>query len=304
MWAERHHHRAAQPGRKSSGSRRSRATSPAPTGRGERPRALMREQLGTRCFGRSAQLMALLEKVPAVVNFLRGPDLSFEFAHPQMVLATGGRELLGKPLLVAMPEYRDQPVYASIRRVYETGEPWSQKESLACSKCRGKDRDVLGFGLCGRARSRGAHRGRHDVRHRRHRECSRPSGARASGPSEGRLLGDHEPRAFRRLSTRCSAGQRCFGATPRTRRKSAENTEIIQPNGKAQARIMAICSTCRGSSPGKFVLNLCRADIAAVVHAAADVLRPGAEARGPPTSSSTSIPTSGPRSSTPTGFSK
>ncbi|HWA74426.1 MAG TPA: PAS domain-containing protein [Polyangiaceae bacterium] len=77
------------------------------------------------------RLLSLLEQVPAIVNFLRGPDLVFEFAHPKAVKALGGRELLGKPILEAIPEHHGQPFYARMRRVFETGEPYHQKEARA-----------------------------------------------------------------------------------------------------------------------------------------------------------------------------
>lgn len=76
------------------------------------------------------RLLMLLEQVPAVVNVLRGPDLVFEFAHPKALAALGGRELIGKPLMEAIPEYRDQPeVPARLRRVLETGQRSTLSES-------------------------------------------------------------------------------------------------------------------------------------------------------------------------------
>jgi PAS domain S-box-containing protein len=69
------------------------------------------------------RLLGLLEQVPAIVNVLRGPDLVFEFAHPRAIALWGNRELVGKPLLEAIPEYREQSdVSERIRQVYATGE--------------------------------------------------------------------------------------------------------------------------------------------------------------------------------------
>lgn len=75
------------------------------------------------------RLLSLLEQVPAMVNFLRGPELVFEFAHPKAIEAVGGRDLLGKPFLEAMPEHHGQPFYGRMRHVLETGEPFHQKEA-------------------------------------------------------------------------------------------------------------------------------------------------------------------------------
>ncbi len=85
------------------------------------------------------RLLSLLEQVPAIVNFLRGPDLIFEFAHPMAIAALGGRELIGRPLLEAMPEHHGQPFYAQMKRVFETGEPFQQKEARARLVVDGKE---------------------------------------------------------------------------------------------------------------------------------------------------------------------
>lgn len=66
--------------------------------------------------------------VPAIVNFLRGPDLVFETAHPDTIRRLGGREVLGKPLLEAIPEYRNHPFPHILRSVMESGEAFSATE--------------------------------------------------------------------------------------------------------------------------------------------------------------------------------
>jgi signal transduction histidine kinase len=76
------------------------------------------------------RLRALLTQVPAIVNFLKGPDLVFEFAHPLAVKAVGGRPLLGRPLLEALPEHAGQPYVEMLRQVYATGEPVGGTQSL------------------------------------------------------------------------------------------------------------------------------------------------------------------------------
>ncbi|MBS1816862.1 MAG: response regulator [Acidobacteria bacterium] len=74
------------------------------------------------------RLRDLLSQVPAVVNFLSGPDLVFEFAHPLAEKATG-RTLTGRAAAEALPEYRSQPgVFERLRQVYDTGEPIAASE--------------------------------------------------------------------------------------------------------------------------------------------------------------------------------
>ena len=85
------------------------------------------------------RLLTLLEQVPAIVNFLRGPELIFDFAHPMAVAALGGRELLGKPILEAIPEHRGQPYYERMQQVFATGEPFRQTEAEARLMIGGKE---------------------------------------------------------------------------------------------------------------------------------------------------------------------
>jgi signal transduction histidine kinase/DNA-binding response OmpR family regulator len=73
---------------------------------------------------------SLLMEIPAVVNFLRGEALVFEFAHPLAVRAVGGRPLAGRPVLEVMPEHEGQPFIEQLRHVYRTGEPVSGREAL------------------------------------------------------------------------------------------------------------------------------------------------------------------------------
>ena len=70
----------------------------------------------------------LLTRIPALVSFLSGPDLVFQFAHPDTVRRLGGRSLLGKPLLEAIPEYRNDAFPDILRGVLETGKPFSATE--------------------------------------------------------------------------------------------------------------------------------------------------------------------------------
>jgi signal transduction histidine kinase len=76
------------------------------------------------------RLRSLLGQLPAIVNFLRGPELVVEFAHPLTVARLGGRELLGKPLVEAVPEFEGQDYPRLLRRVIETGERIDGREQL------------------------------------------------------------------------------------------------------------------------------------------------------------------------------
>lgn len=55
-----------------------------------------------------AQLLRLFEQAPAGICLLRGPAFVFEFANEQYCRLVGRADLVGKPLLTALPELRGQ----------------------------------------------------------------------------------------------------------------------------------------------------------------------------------------------------
>ena len=69
-----------------------------------------------------ARMQALLGEVPAIVNFLRGPELIWEFVHPMASQALGANGLLGKPLRMAAPAHGQKGLVEMLERVYRTGE--------------------------------------------------------------------------------------------------------------------------------------------------------------------------------------
>ena len=64
----------------------------------------------------------LFMQAPAAICILDGPNLVYELVNPSYQQLFPGRALLGQPLLEALPELADQPVWHSLRRVYTTGE--------------------------------------------------------------------------------------------------------------------------------------------------------------------------------------
>jgi signal transduction histidine kinase len=63
----------------------------------------------------------LFMEAPAAICILDGPDLVYELVNPGYQALFPGRELLGKPLLAALPEIADNLAYTTFRQVYETG---------------------------------------------------------------------------------------------------------------------------------------------------------------------------------------
>jgi PAS domain S-box-containing protein len=77
-----------------------------------------------------AELAMLFAQAPMLIAVLRGPDLVFELVNPAATEALGGRELIGRPLLEAVPELSGQAADARIREVMRTGVPYVGREEL------------------------------------------------------------------------------------------------------------------------------------------------------------------------------
>jgi PAS domain S-box-containing protein len=65
---------------------------------------------------------------PAFVAVLSGPEHRFVFANPAYRRLIGGRRVVGRPLLDALPEMSDQPFPALLDRVLATGERYVGRE--------------------------------------------------------------------------------------------------------------------------------------------------------------------------------
>jgi PAS domain S-box-containing protein len=68
--------------------------------------------------GRLAQLIA---EAPAAICVLSGPEFVYELVNPRYQMLFADRLLVGQPILAAVPEFAGQPVWDSLREVYETG---------------------------------------------------------------------------------------------------------------------------------------------------------------------------------------
>ena len=69
-------------------------------------------------------------QAPAGICVLDGPDLVFELVNPSYQQLFPNRELLGKPLLEALPELKDQPIPDILHHVYASGITFEGKELL------------------------------------------------------------------------------------------------------------------------------------------------------------------------------
>jgi two-component system sensor histidine kinase VicK len=80
--------------------------------------------------GKRDKLKRFLMQAPAGICVLDGPDLVFELVNPGYQQFFSDRELLGKPLLEAIPEIIGQPIAKIIFDVYQNDEIYEGKEQL------------------------------------------------------------------------------------------------------------------------------------------------------------------------------
>ena len=74
------------------------------------------------------QLHDLFMQAPAPICILDGPELVYQLVNPAYQRIFPGRALLGKPLLVALPELIGLPLLDQLQRVYDTGETFVAHE--------------------------------------------------------------------------------------------------------------------------------------------------------------------------------
>jgi PAS domain S-box-containing protein len=77
---------------------------------------------------RRAALESLLARAPAEMAYLRGPSLIYEFVNDRYRARHPDREFLGRPLVEALPTWRDGPLLAAMLEVQRTGAPYRDQE--------------------------------------------------------------------------------------------------------------------------------------------------------------------------------
>jgi PAS domain S-box-containing protein len=247
----------------------------------ENERALAREQAGrARVEEERRRFLTLLEQVPATVNFFRGPDLVFEFAHPRTLESLGMRDVVGKPLLEAMPEQRGRPYQARLKHVYDSGRAISETETLVRIEVDGQMVDTFWDALFLPVRdASGAIEGvmsfELDVTARvRAREAlERMNRAK----DEFLATMSHE---LRTPLNAISGWTTLLRRDPSDMKQVAHGLEIIERNAKTQTRIINDLLDVSRIVSGKLQLTMTRTEVSPVVHAAAEVVRPAAEGKG------------------------
>jgi len=94
-----------------------------------RSAALIREQTAAReAAAQWQKLHSLFMQTPVGICILQGPQYRCSFANDTLRKILGWRELVGKPMLEALPELADQGLDKLIDQVMATGEPFVARE--------------------------------------------------------------------------------------------------------------------------------------------------------------------------------
>ena len=75
-----------------------------------------------------ARLITLFEQSPSFIAVVHGPEHVFEAANGAYLSLVGRRDIIGKPVLDALPEIADQGFKQLLDRVYSTGIPYVGRE--------------------------------------------------------------------------------------------------------------------------------------------------------------------------------
>jgi PAS domain S-box-containing protein len=88
------------------------------------------------------RLYEVFMQAPAAITVLEGPEHVFTVSNPLYQQLTGNRELLGKSVRDALPELEGQGFYELLDQVYESGEPYSARETLVRLEHEGERKDL------------------------------------------------------------------------------------------------------------------------------------------------------------------
>jgi PAS domain S-box-containing protein len=91
--------------------------------RGEQVRREAVEALNRHLTEETEELHRLFEQSPGFAAVVRGPEFIFELANAAYFELVGPREIIGRPLLQALPEMAQQPLPGLLRQVIQNGQP-------------------------------------------------------------------------------------------------------------------------------------------------------------------------------------
>ncbi len=89
------------------------------------------------------KLRSILMQAPIAICMLEGPDHRFTFANPRYLALVGNRNVIGKPLLEALPDVRENEFDKLLDRVRATGEPFVGRDAAVKLTHHGPDEKLV-----------------------------------------------------------------------------------------------------------------------------------------------------------------
>ncbi len=233
-------------------------------------------------------LYSLFMQAPAFICVLRGPDHVFDLVNPLYERLFPGRALLGRPIREALPELAGQGFFELLDGVFTTGEPFAGKEMPAMLDRTGSSTleqaffnfvyqpmlvdgridgvMVFGFEVTDQVMAqRQANVLADDLR-----EANREK-------DEFIAVVAHE---LRTPMTSILGWVRLLQLGDLDEATHASALEALERSTKAQAKIIEDLLDESRIASGKLRLDLRQVDLALIVEAAVEMIRPAAEAKG------------------------
>lgn len=243
-----------------------------------------------------ARLNAAFQHSPAFMCLLKGPEHVFEYVNDQYELLIGGRNILGRPIREALPELAGQRYFEKLDEVFRSGERYVGKDSVVAiqrnSNQPAEDR-IVDFVYQPIVDSRGEvtaifvhgvdntdfKRGLEE----RERLLDSERAARSEAERANKMKDEFLSTLSHELRTPLNAivgwAQLLRMGTGLTS-EMAEGLETIERNALAQARIIEDLLDMSRIISGKVRLDVQRVDLADVVKAGIETVRPAAEGKG------------------------
>jgi PAS domain S-box-containing protein len=79
-----------------------------------------------------ARLSQLIDQVPAIIVWVRGPDHVVQVANQVARALTGYRDIVGRPIAEVLPEYAQYGLFDMLDQVLRTGEPFEAQGMELC----------------------------------------------------------------------------------------------------------------------------------------------------------------------------
>ena len=241
------------------------------------------------------QLELIFRESPAAMALWRGEDMVFERVNPQYQDLFRGRPLEGLPFLDAVPELRGQGFEALYRRVLHTGEPYVGREQLARIQRQAggpvedryfdftylqvRDPDGRPWGVYDHAV---------DVTDRvlARRAVEQSEAAVRAALAEAELAGRMKDEFLATLSHELRTPLNAIVGWTQILKAStdpedvAEGLDVIDRNARAQTQIIGDILDMSRIISGKLRLDVRPVDLATLVRAGVDTVRPAADAKG------------------------